>query len=376
MELSEHYIAQQDADKGFYWARRGADSGERKPQAYLGALLVGNAWDDDGSWLEERHIEGISLLKKAAQQGCIVASYYLYAYYSDHEDEGEEGENLKWLAKFQADNVNADDVEKKAVRRFAAKRTILDDIEKGDIAAVQQAIDVGLDVNACYGRRWPEPLLLYCASQPEILELLLKNGADPNCYDESILHSWIERSDITALRKESVKLLLDHGVDINIEESGYTPLHKAVARRNFDVMKWLIEWGADINAEDAAGETVLDMAVRNKYNIDIIEFLCSKGAMVGERSDILHHAVRQENIELVKFLLAHGANPDNRSEWDFAGTPAELAQECYKTSRKKVFLKIKKLLSPNSVPSDTPPKPKKEKKVKKVEDEQLDLFDF
>lgn len=49
-----------------------------------------------------------------------------------------------------------------------------------------------------------------------------------------------------------VKLLLDRGADINTKdkEAGSTPLHGASSLGYVDVIKLLLEKGADINAKD------------------------------------------------------------------------------------------------------------------------------
>ncbi len=56
---------------------------------------------------------------------------------------------------------------------------------------------------------------------------------------------------------KTLKYLLDHGCDINAqEENGRTALHYALDLENKDLIKFLIENGADINLEDKEGSSV------------------------------------------------------------------------------------------------------------------------
>ena len=55
-----------------------------------------------------------------------------------------------------------------------------------------------------------------------------------------------------------VKLLIDHGANVDAEASGYTPLHNAAYRGSLEITKLLIVKGANINASDINGDTPLD----------------------------------------------------------------------------------------------------------------------
>lgn len=78
---------------------------------------------------------------------------------------------------------------------------------------------------------------------------------------------------------EKVKALLKQGVDIEAttDSTGSTPLHLAAAGGHLDVVKLLLEHGADINAMDRGRSTPLIAALRNKHR-ELADFLMSKGA--------------------------------------------------------------------------------------------------
>ena len=80
---------------------------------------------------------------------------------------------------------------------------------------------------------------------------------------------------------EIVRLLLDHGADVNLAEEGIAPhghaLYAAAANRHFDIAKLLLEHGAYANPEVESSADALSRAISNKDQ-PMIELLCSYGA--------------------------------------------------------------------------------------------------
>ena len=66
---------------------------------------------------------------------------------------------------------------------------------------------------------------------------------------------------LTSGQLEVVKWLVEKGADVNAtNKDGRTVLHSAADSGQLDVVKWLVEKGADVNATDKDGKTVLHMA--------------------------------------------------------------------------------------------------------------------
>ena len=97
---------------------------------------------------------------------------------------------------------------------------------------------------------------------------------------------------------ESTKLLLAAGADINqTTEYGWTPLLTATNNRHYGLAEYLGEQGADVNKVNKGNWTPLYLATDNR-NIEGGDFPVPKPD--------------KDHLEYIKFLLQHGANPNTR----------------------------------------------------------------
>ncbi|WP_425385820.1 ankyrin repeat domain-containing protein [Wolbachia endosymbiont (group A) of Barypeithes pellucidus] len=94
-------------------------------------------------------------------------------------------------------------------------------------------------------------------------------------YSNTSLHLAAEQGDLNA-----VKYFVEKGGDISAQnEMGYTPLHLAAKNGNLDMVKYLIENGANPKAIDNDGKTPLDWAAQD-CRLDIVEHLTEEGQQV------------------------------------------------------------------------------------------------
>jgi ankyrin repeat protein len=233
---------------------------------------------------------------------------------------------------------------------------------KKNVAVMALLIEAGAEVNAQDNEQLT-PLHLVCnAGSPEIADLLIRHGAEVNARSNqnyTPLHyaAWsnsgvAERllqagADLTlqndagavihtpSLDPVVLKLLLDYGADVNLANAaGQTPLH--VHRFNPALTGQLLAAGADVNRQDSQGRTALF-----DVNLEVAQQLLSAGAnlMVQDHQGrtALHQAVLEEQSffgpELVALFLSQ-AQPriglvqirDHQGE-----TALELAQRLGKT---------------------------------------------
>ncbi|EYU46497.1 hypothetical protein MIMGU_mgv1a024955mg [Erythranthe guttata] len=96
------------------------------------------------------------------------------------------------------------------------------------------------------------------------------------------------------------------------DEDGDTPLILALQKRRFITSKYLINRGADITIADRKGKTSLHYAAEQD-NKELMQMLLSKGADIESNSvngTPLQCAAASGNVESVRLLLGHGANPN------------------------------------------------------------------
>jgi uncharacterized protein len=109
------------------------------------------------------------------------------------------------------------------------------------------------------------------SSDVEAMKLLVAHGADPNLPSlggttpliVAAGLGWVGNfsSNAPGQWMNAVKFCLEHGADVNaVDAKGYTALHGAAIRGDNDLVLYLIDKGAKIDAVTKAGDTVADMA--------------------------------------------------------------------------------------------------------------------
>lgn len=132
-------------------------------------------------------------------------------------------------------------------------------------------------------------------AQPDACELLLKQGVDPNAFSEfsaptqeTVLHQVITKTSKGAERTRIVKLLIAHGAEVNcrtlpniptlcfmrdIRTRGESPLHRAAAYGDVEMIAALIEAGADKSVRDSQGESPLTWASWHLRDTEVLKLL-------------------------------------------------------------------------------------------------------
>ena len=212
-------------------------------------------------------------------------------------------------------------------------------------------IERGVDVNEPGSGDNSKPIYFALNSKNgKILEKLIKAGAEVNTqyqYGYSPLHSAATHNNY-----EAVKILLKHGATVNqmskpietplpdpddypdkkcyeeikkhteklnSKKIGDTPIFSAINRGNSDILRLLIDAGADVNGESNIDRSPLFRAIRDGDK-EKVRLLLENGADVNITNDegetALHSAALYGNKEILELLLDYNVDINNRMKDD------------------------------------------------------------
>jgi uncharacterized protein len=215
-------------------------------------------------------------------------------------------------------------------------------VKQGDLEQIRELVDKGADVNAkdedgfiiTKGRSrerirrtigWTPLMLATYYDRLETAELLIAKGADVNA--ESPRGETALIASAQSGSAAIVDLLLKNRADVNkvasLKHGGVTALMKAAS--GADVVKLLLQHGANPNFKDQEGKTALMMAATGwgPRNAEATELLLDKGAEINSRDEsgktALMAAAGAGSPEVVKRLLERGAEANST---DYCGKTA------------------------------------------------------
>jgi hypothetical protein len=187
--------------------------------------------------------------------------------------------------------------------------------EENEIIQINEQLSKN-DINTLKKSGWP--YLLEAVEKPKynVIRHLLAKGADPNAttkYGVSVLHKLAARKEFMIERIFIVNLLLSKKVTINpVFVSENSPLDTAISNNNYNMAKYFVRKGADVNFKEKDGYTILFEACGKViYDLELITLLIKKGANVkAKRNDgtsILDWAREHGNEPVIELLIKSGA---------------------------------------------------------------------
>ena len=118
------------------------------------------------------------------------------------------------------------------------------------------------------------------------------------------------------------RLEVDSFIVNETEQQGNTPLHEACIHGNLAILKYLLNYGADVDAKNAVDETPLHIACREGFTKLVEEILHHKPktaeefaeACVKNLNTAMHLAVESGDLKVVKALLCNEGNPSVQND--------------------------------------------------------------
>jgi len=207
--------------------------------------------------------------------------------------------------------------------------------ESGDTKSASSLIAAGAEIDYEVPRSGNVLLISLMAKKPEVARLLIEKGAGVNGKDptgNTALHIAAESGDI-----ETVKRLIAKGADVNAATNPkqgdrmgilqrpptgqQTPLMVAARANRPDIMRMLVEAGANPKLHATDGSTLL-MAAASGGHVESTRYAFELDpdikALTDRKETVLHaamigtrrYATEAEVTEMVKFLADHGAELD------------------------------------------------------------------
>ena len=164
---------------------------------------------------------------------------------------------------------------------------------------------------------------------PQILAALAE-GANPNARDGR--RTALGQACFYAYRdgmKEVVTALLDKGADVNAvcDSEGETPLIRAAGDCGIEIVRRMVELGANVNARSESGLTPLAAS----ETAEIAQFLLDKGAKVHNDAPfttLMLACDSPDRPEVAELIIAHGGDVNARTDRGVSPILLAAANDC------------------------------------------------
>ena len=238
-----------------------------------------------------------------------------------------------------------------------------DAIKASDLKSVTAILKKGVNLQEAFNRGWSALHFGCKAGNLDIVRVLLDYGADVNAttelwrtpLDEAVHFRHEPVADLLRLQggKRGIEITLQGaissgnlawvkkhlaaGAELNHLTLGELPIGLALARRQWNIARYLLGKKPDVTRTQSEGDTPLHIAVENCAPQSLLKAILRLGADVNALNKYgqspLSLAARVEDEAAVKFLIAHGANPKSGGVDDISPVSEALKHDNYELAR-------------------------------------------
>lgn len=201
--------------------------------------------------------------------------------------------------------------------------------KEGNLELAHLLLDRGAGANI-QGGRYGNALQATCVQpgQAELAKLLLDRAADINkkggLYGNALMAACLMGSGDLKI----VRLLLDHGANVNQEHRGNTVLQRACRMGELELAQLLLDYGAKVFAGGCGTDALQSAMQAETSGLDMIQLLIQRGADVDDTEKLgpaLAMACSKGYHDIVNLLLAQGADVNSSVDAYYGSTPLQLA---------------------------------------------------
>ena len=215
---------------------------------------------------------------------------------------------------FLGANIESTDQFRNTALHFAAL--------KGKLPIVRALLHDGAEVNVSNLQNETPLALAVKESNVSIIKLLLEHGASA-----TTVTNYLHLIEENIGGKDIVRRLIENGANISAQDcKKNTVLHLALLKRWPDLARYVIEKGIDINLRNVYDDNPLSIAYRNGYK-DIAIKLLNQGAIASDIDMMEVLYVHRDQFPIVSLLLDNGAKGDSVKVVEFLEAYQDTEQE-------------------------------------------------